>query len=85
MLGESKGKRLALEGGCPVVREKDNELRAQTQAAEIGIALRFADIMRYEGRSQWTTFLFESMNRKAPRGYGSPASMQLSNVTGQLG
>lgn len=80
VLGESKDKRLSLEGGSLVVRERDNELRTQTQTemqlfyafARRGIALQFADIMRYEVHSQWTTFLFESMNREAPPGYGSP-------------
>lgn len=63
MLGESKDKRLAAEGGALVVSEKDSELRIQ---------LQFAGTVRYEVRSQWATFLFESMNRAAPTGYGSP-------------
>ena len=80
VLGESKDKRLALEGGSLVVRDKDNEMKTQTQTemqlfyafARRGIALQFADIMRYEVHCQWTTFLFESMNREAPPGYASP-------------
>jgi len=83
--GGSKNKELTLEKGALVVKSSDDKL-VQATDTEIkvhyamvrrALSLQFAQLMSFDQHNQWETFLFESMRREPPPGYGRPTLSQI--------
>ena len=85
VLGGTKSKELAFEGGSLVVREKDDrqvvptdtEMKLSHAFARRGLAFKFARLMTYEQHSKWIAFLFAATQREMPPGYSKPSLHQL--------
>ena len=83
--GGTKSKELSFEGGSMIIKDKDDKLVAPTSSelqflhamTRRGIALKFAKLMTFDQRSQWTNFLLQTMQREPPPGYSRPSLHQV--------